>query len=420
MATELPNDRRWYRELLVGAAVVAVAIGVLGLIYLGITGALSTAIFGEPRIQPWSGEWWWIPFVAAGGVIIVALRGWWKAPEKIPGGVAVIESGVVDHRVAPSWVGLALVSAVAGASLGPSFALVMMGGGLASWIASRRWPGNEDARLEATMAGIAGGFGGTFTSPVLGTIIVSELAPTSRKKYIEAIIPQLIAATVAFGIYYAVVGTTFLDSFAIPVEDFTPWQLLIGVALGAVSSVVLLVFVAVVKVVSSLAEKVSNHYVRGLVAGALVGCLAFALPLTVGAGNSQLTAIIDNAQAIGVWLLLAVLLGKMLAMALSLAAGFIGGNVLPMLFIGGAAGVVVHLLFPDIPYAIAVGCMLAAVPGGFIKAPIGMTAIAMLSIGLGPVTTAPVAIAVVTSYLLTGGVLAIVRARKVAVPPVHA
>ena len=44
----------------------------------------------------------------------------------------------------------------------------------------------------------------------------------------------------------------------------------------------------------------------------------------------------------------------------------------------------------------------------------------MLSIGLGPVTTAPVAIAVVTSYLLTAAVLAVLRARRVAVPPVHA
>jgi hypothetical protein len=130
MAAALPTDRRWYRELLVEAAVLAVAIGVLGLIYLGLTGILSAAIFGEPRVQPLSGEWWWIPFAAAGGVLIVALRGWWRAPERIPGGVAVIQSGAVDHRVAPSWVGLAFVSAVAGASLGPSFALVMMGGGL--------------------------------------------------------------------------------------------------------------------------------------------------------------------------------------------------------------------------------------------------------------------------------------------------
>ena len=315
---------------------------------------------------------------------------------------------------------LALVSAVAGASLGPSFALVMMGGGLASWIASRRWSGNEDARLEATMAGIAGGFGGAFTSPLLGTILVSELAPTPRPKYVEAILPQLIAATVAFGLFFGVVGTTFLDSFAIPIEDFAPSQLLIGVALGAASSAVLLLFVIIVKAVQLAAAKLRDDRLRGLVAGGLVGVLAFALPLTVGAGNSQLTAVIDNSSSIGIGLLLAVLVGKMVAMALSLSAGFIGGNVLPMLFVGGTAGIVVHLLFPGIPYAIAVGCMLAAVPGAFIKAPIGLTAIAMLSIGLGPVTTAPVAIAVVTSYLLTAVILTILRARRVAVPPVHA
>lgn len=420
MATPPALARPWYRELLLVAALVGLLVGLLGLVYLGVTGALSSAIFGEPRWEAWSGEWWWIPVVAAGGVLVTALRRWWHAPDDIPGGVAIIESGSVDHRVAPSWVGLALVSAVAGASLGPSFALVMMGGGLASWIASRRWAGNEDARLQATLAGIAGGFGGAFTSPLLATVMVSELGPTPRAKYVEALIPQVIAATVAFGLYFGVVGTTFLNSFAIPVDEFAPWQLAIGVALGAASSVVLFLFVIIVKAVSLVAKKMPHRYVRGLVGGALVGLLAFALPLTVGAGNSQLAAVIDNSASIGVWLLLAVLLGKMLAMALSLSAGFIGGNVLPMLFVGGTAGVVVHLVFPDIPYAIAVGCMLSAVPGAYIKAPIGLTAIAFLSIGLGPVTTAPVAIAVVTSYLLTAAVLAAIRARRVAVPPVHA
>ena len=420
MATPIPLDRPWYRELLVVAAVVGLVVGLLGLVYLGATGALSDVLFGDPRLKAWSGEWWWIPLVAAGGVVVTALRGWWHAPEHIPGGVAVIESGVVNHRAAPSWVGLAFVSAVFGASLGPSFALVMMGGGLASWIASRRWAGNEDARLEASMTGIAGALGGSFTSPLLGTLMVSELAPTPRSNYVEAAIPQLIAATVGFALYFGVVGTTFLNSFKIPVEDFAPWQLLIGVALGAASSVVLLAFVIIVKSVDWLAGKMPHRYVRGLVGGGLVGCLAFALPLTVGAGNSQLTAVINNSAALGVGLLIAVLLGKMLAMALSLSAGFVGGNVLPMLFVGGTAGVVAHLLFPGIPYAIAVGCMLAAVPGAYIKAPIGLTAIAMLSIGLGPVTTAPVAIAVVTSYLLTATVLAIIRARRVTVAAVHA
>ncbi len=415
----LPLDRRWYRELLVVAAIVGAVVGVLGLAYLGVTGAIAEVIFGEPRTQVWSGEWWWVAVTATGGLVAMALRGWWGVPKQVPGGVAVIESGRVDHRVALPWVGVALVSAVAGASLGPSFALVMMGGGLASWIAARRWPGNEDARLQATMAGIAGGFGGAFTSPLLGTIMVSELGPVPRGKYMQAVVPQLIAATVGFGLYFAVVGTTFLNSFAIPVEDFAPSQLLIGVVLGAASSLLMITFVVIVKVVNLAADKLTHPYVRGTVGGSLVGLIAVALPLTVGAGNAQLTAVIDNAATISTGLLVAVLAGKMLAMALSLATGFIGGNVLPMLFVGGTAGVIAHQLFPSIPFAIAVGCMLSAVPGATIRAPLGLTAIAALSVGLGPVTTAPVAAAVVTAHVVTAAVVRLIKART-PVPAVHA
>ena len=95
--------------------------------------------------------------------------------------------------------------------------------------------------------------------------MVTELAPTERPKYVEAIMPQLIAATIAFAVYFGVVGTTFLDSFAIPVGAFAPWQLLIGVALGVASSVVLITFVIIVKSVNWLAEKVRHRYVRGFV-----------------------------------------------------------------------------------------------------------------------------------------------------------
>ncbi len=419
MATALPIDRPWYRQLLAVAAAVGLAIGVLGLVYLAVTGKAFKTIFGEPEVDAWSGEWWWIAVTAGGGAVVAGLRRWWKIPEQVPGGVAVIESGVVDQRVAPSWVGVAAVSAIAGASLGPSFALVIMGGGLGSWIASRRWAGDENARLDATMVGVAGGFGGAFTSPALGTVVVSELAPIPKPRYVEGILPQFIAATVAFALYFGVVGTTFLNSFAVPVEEFSVWQLLIGVGLGVTATVVMIVFVMIVKLVQKLAGNVPQGLSRGLVGGALVGAIAAALPLTVGAGNDQLTTIIDESASIGVLLLLAVLVGKMFAMALSLAAGFIGGNVLPMLFVGGTAGVVIHLLIPDIPYAIAVGAMLAAVPGAVIKAPIGLMLIAVLSVGLGPLTAAPVAIAVVTSHLLTAGIVAKLRARRMGVPEVH-
>jgi len=89
----------------------------------------------------------------------------------------------------------------------------------------------------------------------------------------------------------------------------------------------------------------------------------------------------------------------MVAMALSLAVGFMGGNVFPMIFMGGTAGVIVHLIVPDIPAALAVSCMLAAVPGSYLRAPISMTFIAAIAVSLDPRTTAPVAVAVITSFL---------------------
>jgi H+/Cl- antiporter ClcA len=420
MASPLPIDQPWYRQLLALAVVVGGVLALLGLGYLGLTGAITDRVFGDPRIDAWSGDWWWIPYTAAGGLAVGALRTWWGTTDHVPGGVAVIESGEVDHRVAPSWVALAAVSAIAGASLGPSFALVMMGGGLASWIASRIWRDDTDIRLTATTTGIAGGFGGVFTSPGLGTLIVSELAPTRKERYIESLLPQLIAATAAFAVFFGVAGSTLLNSFSVPTKAFSTWDLLVGVGLGFAGSAIMIVFVLIVKLAQALAAKVTDGLLRGLVGGALVGLIAMALPLTVGAGNDQLSTVIDESATISAWLLVAVLLAKMVAMALSLAAGFIGGNVLPMLFVGGTAGVIIHLAIPEVPYVVAVSSMLVAVPGAIIKAPIGLTFIAVLSVGLGPLTAAPVAVAIATSYITTAGVIAFLGAHRTEVPEAHA
>jgi len=411
----LSLERAWYRELLLFIVPIAVVIGLLALAYIGLTGVIGEAVFGDTRSSVWSGEWWWIPMTALGGAVVVGLRHRWGVSAVVPGGVEVIESGRVDHRVAPSWIGVALVSAIAGASLGPSFALVIIGGGLASWVASRRWPGNEDARLDATTAGIAAGFGGAFTAPVLGAVIVSELEPIPRSRYVEAVIPQLIAATVAFAVYFGIAGSTFLDLFAIPAPEFEVWHLALGAGLGVLAALVLVIFAIVLKSVEWIAARVMNPYVRGIVGGAIVGSIAAALPLTIGAGSDQLAFVVEESSTIGASVLLLAVAGKMLAMSISLSTGFIGGNVLPMLFVGGTTGAALHVLLPDLPYAITVGAMMAAVPGAYIRAPIGLTLLAALTIGLGALTGVPVAIAVVTAHL----VIAFLRTLRVRRSPLH-
>lgn len=73
------------------AALVVIVIGLLGMLgmlYLGVIGAASDLIFGDPRLEIWSGEWWWIPFVAVGGLVITALRGWFKTQERTSRGAS--------------------------------------------------------------------------------------------------------------------------------------------------------------------------------------------------------------------------------------------------------------------------------------------------------------------------------------------
>lgn len=75
-----------------------------------------------------------------------------------------------------------------------------------------------------------------------------------------------------------------------------------------------------------------------------------------------------------------------------------------LIFMGGTTGTIVYLAFPDIPIALAVSCMLAALPGSYLRAPISMVFIAVIALALGAETTAPVAVAVLTSYLVVAAV----------------
>ena len=395
----LPFDLPWYRRLIGLAVGIGAAGGVLGLIYLGSTGAVIGWLFGDAGTALWSGSWQWIPLLSIGGLVVAALRKAWHVPKKVPGGVEIIEAGEVNHKTAPQWVVITAISAMAGASLGPSLALVIMGGALGSWIAERRWAEGR-ANQDYTLTGIAGGLGAAFTAPILGAFLVSELGPTPRTRYVAAIIPQLISASFGFLIFYLVVGRTFLGSYDLPPYEFEVADMITAVVLGVLAAIIMAVLVAVVVAVKQVTQLVTNSYILGTVGGAAVGLIAVALPLTLGAGQSQLDTVIENASVLGVGLLLAVLVGKMVAMSLSLAVGFMGGNVFPMIFIGGTAGVIVHVIFPDVPYALAVSCMMAAVPGSFLRAPVSMTMIAVVAISLGAEGIAPVAMAVVTAYLL--------------------
>ena len=68
---------------------------------------------------------------------------------------------------------------------------------------------------------------------------------------------------------------------------------------------------------------------------------------------------------------------------LSLEAGFLGGTVFPMLFMGGTAGLFVYEILPGVPTALAVAGMIATLPGAIIGAPVSFVLIGVVGVGIG-------------------------------------
>ncbi len=398
----VPLEKPWYRKILLLAPVIGIVGGGLAVIFMGITGSANNLFYGNTGTGWWDGRWWWIPLTALGGLVVALLRKTWKISRTVPGAIALANQAWVDPSTAIYWVLISTVSLVMGASLGPSFGLVVMGGGFGSWLVTRlgKHHEEEEARQGFALTGMAGGMGGGYSAPLFATVLASELSPTSKSNYVALFIPQLLAATLGFVIYYGVTGSSMLGSYHLPEYRLQVLDIFTGAFLGVLAVFVLLLHTLISKLVATAAARVANPYLLGVIGGALVGLIAFALPLTATAGSKQLGTELEIAETMGVFFIAAILIGKMIAISISQSSGFLGGIVFPAIFLGGTAGLLVHSLFPSIPIALCVGGMLAAVPGAFLNAPLALLIIAAGTIRLGPEALVPIGIAVVIAHTL--------------------
>jgi H+/Cl- antiporter ClcA len=401
----LPLEKPWYRKLLLLALVIGAAGGVLSLAFSTVTGTGINFFFGNVGTGWWAGHWWWIPLMAVGGFIVAVLRKIWKVPSKVPSPIKLAHNAWVEPGAAIPWAIISAISLIFGAAMGPFFGFTVMGGGLGSWLVTRLGEDEEEAKQQYTLTGMASTMGAAFTSPFFAAILTSELSPTQKRSYVAAFIPALFAATVGYVIYFGVTGTTMLGSYALPPYEFKYAHLLTGALLGVLAAFLLIVLALISKLITAAFSLIPNPLVAGVIGGALVGLITFALPLVANSGSSQLGTILQNSALYGAAFLVAILIAKMLALALSQAAGFLGGFVFPLIFIGGTAGVLVNNIFPDIPIALAVGSMLAAVAGAILNAPVSLILIAVGTVLIAPTALVPICIAVVISHMS----LAIVR-----------
>ena len=270
---------RSFWELMLTAAFLGVVGAVAGLVFLGVTG-IGADWYGEPGLGWFDGEVWWIAVAAAAGLIVGVLRRVLAMPAKVPGLIEDLKSESINTKMVLKVVAVSAVSLIGGASLGPEVALGQMGGGAGTYIAERRKL-DDDTTKEQAISGMAGAFGGLFSSPLLASILVLEISAPPRRRSGNTFFGSIVASSVSFGLYFAIAGSVFLDLYEVPQYDYETWNLLAGVGFGLLSVVVVLATLAVAAATKRLLSGMKiPSLVLPVIGGLLFGLVGWVLPLT--------------------------------------------------------------------------------------------------------------------------------------------
>jgi H+/Cl- antiporter ClcA len=278
-------------------------------------------------------------------------------------------TGRFSYREAPGMVITALVSLVAGGSLGPEAPLADACGGLGTLL-SDRLKQDEKTTRSLGFSGISGMLGSFITSPFSGAILAVESARGSVS-YVWALFPSLVASAVATVVFVLLSGSFFGNLVVFP--DFTPHltDLVLAVPLGLIGAAAGAVFIVVFARLRKIMEPLRKHVIlRGLIGGLGMGIAGALLPLTLFSGEYETLEVIDTAAEIGVVMLIVLAVVKLFVTSLLLATGWKGGYIFPTMFAGVALGMALHLIFPSIPVAVAVAATMSGAMVATMKAPL--------------------------------------------------
>lgn len=404
------GDSQWWSRLAIGAGLGAIG-GVAALAFVGAVAAGQSVLWPEDAGLEWfSGNWRIAVIMTVGGVVVGLIHVIDKHAREV-NVFAALASGTIERRPLPGAIAVALVSLVSGFSLGPEVPTGMAGGGIASWL--RRNADEEEARAGVT-AGITGAWGGLFTAPFAAVLLNVELSFGARALLWSRLAIDAAAAVVGFAIFFAVTAgwSDVLRLLELPSYSMEFAHLLVAVGLGAVGALVGAVFKLMMLIFSRLAAPLEDRpLLRCTAAGLVLGLLGMALPLTLFLGTDGLADVTEDPAAIGVGLLIASAVAKLVATTSALSFGFVGGPVFPLLFVGGSLGAIVNVVVPEIPLALAVTASMAAVPSAVIPAPLSVASLTFLIAGISVTELSPVLVAAVVALMVGHAIEMTIRQR---------
>lgn len=370
---------------------------VLALITGGICGAVGAAFhigIHEAELLRNSFPWllWCLPLA---GLVIVAF---YKVTRTEGQGtnnvidVVHLGKGLPILLLPAIFVGTVLTH-LCGGSAGREGAALQMGGTIGYHVGGLFRLDDRDMRT-ATMVGMAAFFTALFGTPLAATVF-AMMVISIGVFYHAAFLPCLTASLVAYGVS-RLMGVE-PTRFSVSAPELAVVTLLKVAVLAALCALVSILFCQTIHFAEKqMARRIPNAWLRVVVGGLAVIALTLLSGTRDynGAGMDIVTRAVEQGQAAPFAFLL-----KLIFTAVTLSAGFKGGEVVPSFFVGATFGCVAGPLL-GLPAGFAAALGLIAVFCGAVNCPLASIFLSVELFGDGGLLYFAVACGI--SYLLSG------------------
>ena len=318
--------------------------------------------------------------------------------EKNRGTDMVLDSISSTEEVTPATAPLifisTLLSHLATASVGREGAALQLGGSLGNLI-GKAFRLDEKDRKIAIMCGMSAGFSAIFGTPLAAAVFAMEVISIGVMYY-AALVPCVFSAFV--GVSVAKFLGLAPEHYEIGlVPEFGASSALLTVLIGILCACVgIFLCVSLHQCGHAYRKVFPNPYIRVLAGSAIFIVLTLLFPARLYNGSgAQIIEMVFEGEKIPVY----AFLMKILFTALTLGAGFRGGEIVPVLFTGAAFGTTVGPLL-GLPHGFGGALGMAAVFCGATNCP--MTALMLAFELFGGESLTLYAVCCGVSYMLSG------------------
>lgn len=346
MATARLVERNFH-HLLVVAAVLGVGVGLVAAAFRIVWLALKQFLW-----TTFTAPYWRVPVSVAAGVLIGGIL----YATFYPGALSSLVQQFHDEgRVEPEEIvpilPAGLIGLVAGQNAGPEGVMSTVGGAFGTYVADL--VEFTDSTKLLTLAGMGAGFGTILGAPIGGALLWLELPHERGLEYYEAIVPAFVASFAGYLTEVALGGMRLFPRWTTAsLVPPTPAELGWAAGVGAVCIPFGLVYSQVFSRIGRLFRRLSVAvYVRTTLSGAVIGVLGWLVPLSYFYGGAKMNVLL--AESFSIQSLLLILGAVMIAAAVTIHGNWIGGLIIPHMFMGAIVGRVAAIAVPGLSPTVA-------------------------------------------------------------------